>query len=145
MGEATRRRSRIGRSPKGEIKGPSAVIYADIAAYLLEASADRTLLFGPVAWRPSDGTSAKQWYFVVVGCNRTGGLRVDQLNVEDEAETVALRAGVMAALIEHRPCVMHDFDDELAMARMAEAAWPGAKITRLREQIEAERMSHASP
>ena len=145
MGEATRRRSRIGRSPKGEIKGPSAEIYADIAAYLLEASADRTLLFGPVAWRPSDGTSAKQWYFVVVGCDRKGETYHDVLHAECEADAVENRAGVMAALIEHRPCVMHDFDDELALARMAEAAWPGAKITRLRQQIEAERMSHASP
>ena len=34
---------------------------------------------------------------------------------------------------------MIDFDDELTMARQAEAVWPCAKIMRVREQIEAER------
>lgn len=144
MGEANRRRSRIGRSSIGDLKGDMAEICAETAAYLLEGSIDRTLLFGPVVWLPSDGTSARQWRFIVVGCDRTGETRHDQLNAETEADTMAFRAGVMAALIEHRPCVMYDFDDD-ALARMAEAAWPGAKITRLRQQIEAERLSHASP
>jgi hypothetical protein len=34
---------------------------------------------------------------------------------------------------------MHDFDDELAMLRWAEAQWPGAKIAKLRQAVEAER------
>jgi len=144
MGEA-KRRSRLGQQladdEEGEIKGDMAEICAETADYLLEASIDRTLLFGPVVWLPSDGTSARQWRFIVVGCDRTGETRVDQLNAETEADTMAFRAGVMAALIEHRPCVMIDFDDELQMARQAEAAWPCAKITRLREGIEAERMT----
>jgi hypothetical protein len=143
VSEANRRR--IGRSAAGDLKGDMAEICAETAAYLLEGSIDRMLLFGPVVWLPSDGTSARQWCFIVVGCDRTGETRHDQLNAETESDTLAFRAGVMAALIELRSCVMHDFDDELAMARMAEAAWPGAKVTRLRQQIEAERMSHASP
>ena len=123
----------------GEIKGDMAKMYDELAAYLLDGSIDRTLLFGPVVWRPSDGTSARRWYFVVAGCDRTGETRVNHLIAETEAETVALRAGVMAALIKHRPCVAIDFDDELEMAKQAEAAWPGPKITRIREGIEAER------
>jgi hypothetical protein len=103
-----------------------AEICAETAAYLLEGSIDRTLLFGPVVWLPSDGTSARQWCFIVVGCDRIGETRHDQLNAETESDTLAFRAGVMAALIELRSSVMHDFDDELAMARMAEAAWPRA-------------------
>ena len=129
MRQGKRRRSRIGQ--QREIKGDMAEICVETAAYLLDGSTDRTFLFGPVVWRPSDGTSAKQWYFAVVGCDRTGETRHDLLNAETEAETVALRAGVMAALVERRSCVMHDFDDELEMARMAEAV--------------AQRQNHAHP
>jgi hypothetical protein len=52
---------------------------------------------------------------------------------------VEFRAGIMLALVRHPPCVAIDFDDELQMARHAEAAWPCAKITRIREGIEEER------
>jgi hypothetical protein len=138
MGEARRR---IGRSPEGEIRGPAADVYADIAAYLLDGSADRMLLLGPVVWFPSDGTSARRWSFNVVGCSRTGEARHDQLNAETEAEALEFRAGLFAALVDHGSCLLQDLDDELHMARMAEAAWPGDKITRLRERIEAERMA----
>jgi hypothetical protein len=47
----------------------------------------------------------------LVGCDRTGEMRHDQLNAETETDTLAFRAGVMAALIELRSCVMHDFDE----------------------------------
>jgi hypothetical protein len=139
MGEANRRRHRIGPEGEGTIKGTAAEVYAEMAAYLVEGSRDHTLMFGPVVWQPSDGTSARRWYFHVVGCGRTGEVWNDQLNAETEADTVALRNGIKMALIDQRPCVMHDFDDELEMARWAEAAWPCAKITRIRAGIEAER------
>jgi len=50
----------------------------------------------------------------------------------------------MLALVERRPCVMHDFDDELEMAKWAEAAWPCAKSTRIRKSIEAERAAQGT-
>jgi hypothetical protein len=62
-----------------------AEICAETAAYLLEGSIDRTLLFGPVVWLPSDGPSARQWCFIVVGCDRIGETRHDQLNAETES------------------------------------------------------------
>jgi hypothetical protein len=81
---------------------------------VLKGSADRTLFFGPVVWRPSDGTSARLWYFVVVGCDRQSEARVDQLVAGTEADTVAMRTGIMTALVAHKPCVAIAFDDELA-------------------------------
>jgi hypothetical protein len=125
MGEANRRRSHI--EAEVEIKGDMAEICAETAAYLLNDSVDRTLLVGPVSWRPSDGTSPRLWYFIVVGCDRTGETFVDQLSAETEADTVEMRVGVMAALVDQRPVVMIDFDDELAMAKWAETVWPSAK------------------
>jgi hypothetical protein len=153
MGEAKRRKpvsreeaERMGRVLNGavgtvEVKGDMAELCSGTAAYLLEGSVDRTLLFGPVVWQPSDGTSARRWYFMVVGCDRTGETRHDQLNAETEADAVALRTDVMAALVALPPCVAVDFNDELEMAKVAEANWPCAKITGIRQAIEADRVS----
>ena len=84
-----------------EVKGDMVEICAGTAAFLLAGSVDRTLLFGPIVWRPSDGTSARQWYFMVVGGDQTGEMRCDQLNAETEADTLALRSGVMDVLAKH--------------------------------------------
>lgn len=54
MGEAKRRKP-------VKVKGDVAAIYSGTAAHLLEESVDRTFLFGPVVWRPSEGTSARQY------------------------------------------------------------------------------------
>jgi hypothetical protein len=48
-----------------------------------------------------------------------------QADSEQEAE--ATLAETWAALIECQPCVIHDFDDEPAMMKFADALWPGAK------------------
>jgi hypothetical protein len=116
----------------------------EAAAYLIGNSADRTLLFGPVAWLPSDGTSARRWYLIVIGCDQAGETWLNDLGAETKGDTEALRASVMAALIEHRPCVMHDFDDELEMVKWAEAVWPSTKIMQVREGVEAERKQGAA-
>jgi hypothetical protein len=140
MVEAKRR----GRDKAGPIvKGRMADVCASTAAYLLRDAVDRTLFLGPVCWQPSDGTSARRWYFNVAGCKRNGEIFVDQLCAETEADTVEMRAGVTMALAGLRPCVMLDFDDELEMARRAESLWPGEKITRIRKEIEAERKAWA--
>ena len=55
-----------------EVKGDVAEGCSGIAAYLLNGAVDRMLLVGPVVWRPSDGTSSRQWYFTVVGCDQVG-------------------------------------------------------------------------
>jgi hypothetical protein len=43
-----------------------------------------------------------------------------------------------------KPFIVHDFDDELAMAKCGEAIWPLAKIMDLRRAIEAECYSTGS-
>jgi hypothetical protein len=145
MGEARRRNpSRIGRQAVGgEIKGSAAEIYADIAAYLVENSTDRILLLGPVVWQPSDGASAKRWYFTVGGFDGREPWH-DQLRGETCEMAEEMRTGVAFALVAHPPCVLIDCDDELEMAKRAEGLWPCAKITRIRQSIEAERQPASS-
>ena len=132
MGEAKRRKPV--KRKQAEVKGDGADVCAKVAAYLLAGSVDRTLLFGPVVWRPTDGTTSRRWYFMVAACHQAGEMWHVQLFAETEADTVALRTDVMAALVKRPPCVLHDFDDELAMAKVA-----CARITDIRQAIEAAR------
>jgi hypothetical protein len=129
---------RRGGAKSRDMKGKPEDIYAEIGAFLIGKSIDRTIFFGPVAWVPGDGAAAKRWRFVVVsGDGRE--TQHDEMGAEDREMTVAMRAGIMAALVDRRPCVMIDFDDELELAKASEAQWPCVKITRLRQDIERER------
>jgi hypothetical protein len=42
-------------------------------------------------------------------------------------------------VIRRRPCVITDFDDELEMAKWAEALAPSERTTRIRTNLERER------
>jgi hypothetical protein len=106
-----------------------------------------TVLIGPVVRRPFDpnwgiGTAPDDiWYFVVAS-GRRGKRRfeVDQLLGPGKAQAQGLRAQLVVGLVQrgHR-IVIIDLDDELALARAAEAAWPCAKARQIREGIEADR------
>jgi hypothetical protein len=107
----------------------------DIAAFLISKAADRTLALGPLVWLPgADGVSRLR-YFIVGSADQCGEFHCDQI-IGGEDDRLAL----LAALVAHKPLVIHDFNDELAMARFAEAVWPCVKITRIREQLEKERV-----
>jgi len=86
-----------------------AEICGEAADYLIDGSRDRTLFFGLVVWRPTDGTSARRWYFMVAGCDRTGEMRCDQLNAETEADSspmrfeIAVRRSIRGMVVLRRP------------------------------------------
>jgi hypothetical protein len=117
MGEPQRRRT--GRAATGE---PVSIEEAagEIAGYLLADSCDRAILLGPVVWAPSDGTAARRWAFIAATGGRKGEMRPDRIGAGSEDDTVALRAALIIALVDRRPCVAVDFDSELALARAAE-------------------------
>ena len=46
---------------------------------------------------------------------------------------------MMMELIRRKPIVLHDFDDELRMARLFEALCPGEKARAIRADVERER------
>ena len=50
-----------------------------------------------------------------------------------------LRAAIVDRLLYTPSASVYDFDDELSMARYAEAIWPDEATTRLGRSIEAER------
>lgn len=106
----------------------------EIAEFLVSKAVDHMIVFGPLVWRPSDGGSSKYWYFIVGSADESGEFHCDQIigGADD-------RLALLAALVSRPPLLVHDFADELEMARFCEAAWPCAKITRIRKQLEQER------
>lgn len=105
--------------------------------HVLAKSADVQVVVGPVAWQP-DG-AGKLWYFVVATADAHRQFRCDQLSTDDVDEIESLRRDFILAATTRRPLVIHDTADELYMAKLCEALWPGERITKVREGVEAER------
>ena len=96
-------------------------------------------VLGPVVWRPSDGRSARLWYFTTA-LPATGDFHLVAVDCggSDHADAIMLRNAFMQALANRRPMVVHLTEDELQMARLCEVTWPGERIAGIRAQIEAE-------
>lgn len=97
---------------------------------------------GPVVWGIDDGHDARHWYFIVASIGaKKGELRIDQFKIGPDDRDLAeqARAALSLALLQRRPIVVHDFDDELALAKWCEALCPGKRSRRIREDLERER------
>jgi hypothetical protein len=122
-----------------------------------------TVILGPVVWRPKDdGTLTmhktfdpvwgryaielddRLWYFVCAsGGSGTSRFEVDQMAGPGKAQAITMRAQLRARLTQHRPAVViHEFADELTMARCCEAVWSSAKAREIRQGIETDRAIH---
>ena len=114
----------------------------EFANHVLRGSNDINVVVGPLVWQPSDGKASKSWYFAVATAEKRRGFRCDQITIGDGIQRDEARMSFLLALTRHKDrkaLVVHDTDDELYMAKLCEALWPGERITRLRKQIEAER------
>jgi hypothetical protein len=113
---------------------------SQVADYLLRKAGDIHVVVGPVSWQPADeATGAKFWYFIAATAGKNREFRCDQFGADNKADAEQFRASVMLALMQRRPIVIHDVDDEVRMARLCETLWPGERISRLRKLVEAER------
>jgi hypothetical protein len=106
-----------------------------VAEFLVSKSADKVLALGPLVRQPVNGGSAKRWYFVAGSADEASEFHVGQIIVNGDDDRFAL----LAELVAYRPLVVHDFDDELVMARFCEAIWPCPKASRIRKKLERER------
>lgn len=103
---------------------------------------DNTAVVAPLVWMP-DVEGKKWWYFSVGTKGVDEAYRVDRIDVSpDRKRGEEIRASLIMAFAMCRPpWVLHDCDDELFAARLAEKLWPSAYATGLRTSIEQERMS----
>jgi hypothetical protein len=115
---------------------------SSICDFLVAKAADRTLAIGPLVWQPSDGTSSKQWYFVVGSGDEAKQFHCDQI-VVDSNTPEEYRLAVLTELFTRRPLVVHTFDDEVTMSRWCEALWPCEKSKRIRQSIETDYATRA--
>jgi hypothetical protein len=111
----------------------------EVVDVALRDSNSRHVVVGPLVWPPAQGSGAERWYFTVATSDAEQGFRCDQVLVP-KAEREEMRRSVLVELMRRRPpaLVIHDMDDELAMARMCETLWPGERITALRRAVEVE-------
>ena len=84
------------------------------------------------------------------GSSRGRGFRADQIIIGDDELDIATehRNNVIAAFVRFgigRGLVVHDTGDELQMVRLCETIWPGERVTKLRQAIEAERLPQNRP
>jgi len=98
-----------------------------------------TILLGPVVWTIDPGSDARSWYFITCAISAEGQLLIDRLNAKhDQKLAENVRAGLALELIQRKPIVLHDFSDELEMARWCEVYCPGERSSRIRAQLERE-------
>ena len=130
MAEA-RRRKRPDIIHKGDLA--SVVAFAD--AVLDDMGAAPNIALGPIVWGIDPGHDTRHWDFVVCCVSANNGeLRIVQFKVaQDDLERAERsRDGLMMELIQRRPIVMVDFDDELAMAHWCEALSPSERSRSIR-------------
>ncbi len=99
------------------------------------------VVLGPVVWEPNE--AGRRWYFTVAGSGSDGGFRIDRIAAETQALAEDMRSALRVALIQRRPIVTHDTNDELQMARLCVAIWPCQKTAKIAAGIEAERQASA--
>jgi hypothetical protein len=111
----------------------AAAVFAQSADHVLAGNAEHILL-GPIVLDDSDLP-----YFVVGSATASGEFRVDQFKASERDLAEMWRANLFLALVTRRPIVIHDFDDELEMARWAAAICPSARTARILAAIRRER------
>jgi hypothetical protein len=118
--------------PKREFKvGPGGVV-----DYLVGKSGDRTFAVGPLVCRLSDGTAAKQWYFVVATADASKHFHCSMIVAPDGEDN---RQAIIVESLRRGRIVVHTFEDELEMLRFCEGLWSDKKIVCMRQEVEAER------
>jgi hypothetical protein len=94
-------------------------------------------------WQPQDD-GGKLWYFTLSTCDQDKQHRVDVVNIDasawgkGRAACEEARDSLVFALMQRRPLVIHDMDDEVATVRLCETLWPGERISQIRADVEAE-------
>lgn len=110
------------------------VTHARAVDHVLRGTDGPHVVVGPMVWRPNDGTTTRSHYFIVATSGAGRGFRCDAIHGD-----AADRLRFLVELTRRRPIVIHDMGDELAMARLCKALWPGERTIAICRAVEAER------
>lgn len=122
------------------MKGTLAEQAERIVEHVLDGSPEAGhVVLSPVVWQQD--ADRRRWYFTVASGSE---FRVDQIVADNRTMAERLRKALVVALTRRKPIVIHDFDDELEMARWCEAIWPCPKTREIRAGIELERRQQAT-
>ena len=128
---------------KGKGTGDLTSILKRFADHVLHDTGRTPMIaLGPLVWGIEPGHDTRHWYFVAASINASGEVRLDQFKIPQDNRQLAeqTRTGLMFAILQRQPpCVLSDFDDELALARWCEALAPSERTRRIRADIEQER------
>jgi hypothetical protein len=123
-------RTRMKRLPEPK---PLADLVDSLTRRINEERCD-TALLGPVVLDEDDRP-----YFTALTGRIDGTAHIDGLFAPSRNGAETLRSEVFGAVLRFcRPIVVHDFDDELEMAKLAEVLWP-EKFAPIRRAVEEER------
>jgi hypothetical protein len=111
-----------------------------------KAPADRSapglhILLGPVVERPEGHDHDQPFYFVTMGGTERTHSTIC-IGGPERSLPEEFRTALAADLVNQRPIVIHDFDDELEMAKWGAAIWPCKKTQRVLDAIRQERAAH---
>ena len=109
---------------------------ANILDQILSDAGDVHVVVGPLCTNPPPSWVDKRSYFNIA----TGGAQ-QEFRCDLVYANAASRRGIITTLARRKPLVVTVVEDELEMAKVCEALWPGEVVTRLREAVEAERRS----
>jgi hypothetical protein len=101
------------------------------------------VVVGPCCFQPTDGKMSKRWYFSVLTCGPDKQFRTDRVDIdpswgEGSDGAHAARESFLEVLATRKSVAVLDASDELTAVRWGESLWPGERITRLRQDMEAE-------
>ena len=136
---------RVKKTPPGNFANP----LRRFATTVLRGTGDTPQIgIGPVVWNIRPGADTRYWYFVACSIGTNRNLRIDGFTITDDDRQLAIRmrAQLMGELIARRkPALIVDFDDELEMARWAEALDPSERTAGIRRGLERQRATESSP
>jgi hypothetical protein len=102
----------------------------------------KDVVVGPVVQRPDGGSMSVEWYFVFAH-ESDGEVHYTALGADERKLAKAFRTKLITTLRAAK-FTPHNFDDDLALAQMADALWPSERTKRILDGVVAERAEQLS-
>jgi hypothetical protein len=138
MGEAKRRKLVRERGPQRGTDADVVCAFLD-GTVLYNAPEAPMVAVGPLVWgiNPTDG---RRWYFICASADAAGEFHLDCLTIKNDDREWAerTRLALLAELVNRRPIIINDFDDEVRFAAFCAGVWPSERTRKIHADIKAD-------